>query len=403
MTNLLVVSEQLWPEGGGGTLATNLIINFLSQSDGIEAVVVSGTKNPARIINAKYISTPLLRTSNKVQLWTKLAYLARRKWFKELLVSSDVVYVPRYCYPLIPLAQKLGKRVVVHLHDCQVLSYNAAVLYNSCGRRGDMFETARDVIRFELLEHHSTVRALLSTLFIPVNRLSRAWVSEADDILCVSHNQREIIGSAMPELADRLEVVCNPLPKVSLTEKRLKDPTIMYLGGDSYVKGFHIFLRASVKLLKRDRGVKFLLAGSLKHAKNVSLIEKLNITFKKAFTLFDHLKHEKVLNLHSVSHALLFPSILKEPLPYAVLESMLSRTVPVASKLGGVPEIVEGSFAEKMLFEPYDVDGCIDRVESLLAMSNEQIKDVGFDLRDVALKKFNLEATKKKLIKVFLS
>ena len=109
--------------------------------------------------------------------------------------------------------------------------------------------------------------------------------------------------------------------------------------------------------------------------------------------MLGHLKYAEVLRLHSTSHALLFPSIWEEPLPYVVVESMFAGTILIASGVGGVPEIVEGSFAEKMLFEPYNVDECIDRLELLLALPNEQVVDIGFNLRNVALKKFNSEDT----------
>lgn len=398
MTKLLTVSEQSWPEGGGGSFATHLIIDLFSQFDDIETVVLSGTKSPARTARTKYVFIDLLRASNKVQLWTNLAYLTRRKWFIGLLVSSDVLYIPRYCYPLIPLAQKLGKKVIVHLHDYQVLTYNAAVLHNSYGKY--ILKTARDAVKFELLEHSSAARALLNVLFTPMNRLSRIWVSEADEIVCVSHRQREIIGSAVPELADRLKTVYNPLPDMPKAKKRLGDQTIMYLGGDSYVKGFYVFLRASIKLLKKDPNVKFLLVGNIKNT-NRLLIEKLNKRSKGAFNLLGRVKHENILKLYSMSRALLFPSICEEASPYVVLEAMLSGTIPIASRIGGIPEIVQGTYAEDTLFTPESVDEIVDRIESVLSLSKEQLDDIGIGLRELLLKRFDREMIKQQLVEVF--
>jgi glycosyltransferase involved in cell wall biosynthesis len=116
-----------------------------------------------------------------------------------------------------------------------------------------------------------------------------------------------------------------------------------------------------------------------------------------------YLKNEDVLKLHSISYALLFPSICEEPWPYAVLEAMVCGTIPIASRVGGVPEMVKGSFAEKMLFEPGNVRQFMDKMELLLAMSNEQIIDAGFNIRETALMKFGSEATKKRIREIFLS
>ncbi|MEM0489124.1 MAG: glycosyltransferase family 4 protein, partial [Candidatus Bathyarchaeia archaeon] len=185
-----------------------------------------------------------------------------------------------------------------------------------------------------------------------------------------------------------------------LVEKNLGNSTFLYLGGDSYVKGFSIFLRASQEVLKRNLNVKFLLAGGFKDV-NRLIIEKLNRSFKRAYNLLGYLKHEEVSKLYSISHALLFPSICEEPLPYAVLEAMLMGTIPIASKVGGIPEIVGGTYAEEMMFEPGNVEELVSRMESVLTMSSEQIVDVGHRLREAVLKKFNPEVVKRELIKVF--
>ncbi|MEM0488987.1 MAG: glycosyltransferase family 4 protein, partial [Candidatus Bathyarchaeia archaeon] len=185
-----------------------------------------------------------------------------------------------------------------------------------------------------------------------------------------------------------------------LVEKNLGNSTFLYLGGDSYVKGFSIFLRASQEVLKRNLNVKFLLAGDFKDV-NRLIIEKLNTRFKKAYNLLGYLKHEEVSKLYSMSYALLFPSICEEPLPYAVLEAMLAGTIPIASEVGGVPEIVGGTLAERFMFKPGDVDGLTDRMEALLTMSSNDVMNIGLKLREAVLRRFSIEDTKKRLLEVF--
>jgi glycosyltransferase involved in cell wall biosynthesis len=83
------------------------------------------------------------------------------------------------------------------------------------------------------------------------------------------------------------------------------------------------------------------------------------------------------------------------------MEAMAMGTIPVASKVGGIPEIVGGTPAEKMLFEASDVDGFVDKMESVLAMSGKQVVDTGFALREAALKRFNNEKIRQQLLEVF--
>ena len=69
--------------------------------------------------------------------------------------EHDVVYIPRYCYSLVPFAKRLGKKVFVHLHDYQPISYNATVFSEA---KGDRSSPNVDAVKFELLEHGSALR-----------------------------------------------------------------------------------------------------------------------------------------------------------------------------------------------------------------------------------------------------
>jgi len=48
-----------------------------------------------------------------------------------------------------------------------------------------------------------------------------------------------------------------------------------------------------------------------------------------------------------------------------LVESSLLDTVPVASRVGGVPEVVEGMPAEEYLFAPGDAEELAGKVEML--------------------------------------
>ena len=82
---------------------------------------------------------------------------------------------------------------------------------------------------------------------------------------------------------------------------------------------------------------------------------------------------------------------------YAVMEAMLSGTIPIASRVGAVPEIVEGTVAESYLFEPGNVDQLVRTMESILVISKEDLIDLAQRLRNQALNKFSNEATKRAL------
>ena len=189
---------------------------------------------------------------------------------------------------------------------------------------------------------------------------------------------------------------------ISWPHTRLKWITLLWqAGGDSYVKGFYVFLEASQKILKKRSGVKFLLAGKFDDA-NKLLVKKLNERFGKAFKIFGWLGDQKLLDFYSKGRALIVPSICEEPSPYVVLEAMLTGTIPIASKTGGIPEIVEETYAEKMLFQPGNVDEMVCKIEETLQLPKTELGVIGFKLREAVLKKFDNEKIKREWARVLL-
>lgn len=400
MLSLLVISERFWPEGSGGALATFLITKMLATCGNFRVTVITGTPSPARINGVSFVIDEAFKISNKPLRWLYFLRPLVRERYKSLMRGFDIIYIP-FGYPLIPLAKELDKRVIVHLHDYQPIAYNSTIPHNY---RGDLAYDIKAELTYELFEHGSIKRAIAGSLLTLTITLCRAWVRKADTIICVSRRQAEIMSNLAPELAHRIRVVYNPLPEVPQIEEKFKCPTFTYTGGGSYVKGFHIFIKGALNILRRGDNVNFLLTGGLRgfRREHEKIIEKLNNTFAGRFRLLGRLPYEDVLKLYSRSHAVLVPSIWEEPLPYVVMEAMAMGTLPIASRVGGILEIVEGTPAENYLFKPGDPNDLTDKMESLLAMSNEQITNISIDLREAVLRKFSSEVTKEKLMDVFL-
>jgi len=126
-------------------------------------------------------------------------------------------------------------------------------------------------------------------------------------------------------------------------------------------------LKTRVSFLKTGHLFAFILEISL-----ARIVASKRLASKLGYKVLGYISREGVLRLHSQSLALLLPSICEEPLPYMVMEAMAMGTLPIASRVGGIPEIVEGTYAEDMLFEVDNVEELVERVESVLAMSRER-------------------------------
>ena len=398
MSLILVVTERYWPEGSGGELATHLILDILRKR--FDVIVVTGTKNPSRLSGVKYIYEPLLSKREKPILWLNTLKLIRSQRFQKLLRESDIVYIPRFAFPIIPYAKKLNKKVVVHLHDYIPISYTATVLapYEEHKHRITL-----DDIGLECMKSYK--HCIGASLLWWLSKLARKWISQADKVVCVSKRQAEIIADQVPELRDKIEVVYNPLPPEIINaepRKELDDtPTFLYVGGDSYIKGFHILLKAVKELGKQGIGLRIFLVGGYNYS-SLRILSELRSKYQSLeIKVLGKVSHKDVIKLHEKSWALIFPSITEEPLPYAVVEAMTLGTIPVASSVGGVPEIVGDCPAKKFLFKPGDVNVLIEKLKILTLQSKENILSLAMECRNHIIEIFNKENIERKIVGVF--
>jgi len=395
---VLVLSELFWPEGGGAELATYLVTNVLRRA--FEVTVVTGSKNPAVPRGVKYVYEPLLARREKLFLWLNVLKLIKAERFRKLICRADIVYIPRLSFPVIPYAKEMGKTVVVHLHDYIPVSYSAAIL-------APYEEHIHRVTRDDLaLECRKGVNYCLgSSLLWWLPKLARKWITQADKVVCVSKRQARIIMDLIPELEDKIEVIYNPLPPELVNRGVHKSleviPTFLYIGGDSYVKGFHILLQALRKLGKRGVRAKLILASSYSY-ESFKALKELGERFRNLeIRVAGRVKYEELLNLYNRAWALIFPSLWEEPLPYAVIESMLVGSIPIASRVGGVPEVVEGTYAKSLMFTPGDFEEVAERLERVSHLSRDQLINIGLELREFVLKKFNGDTIEQHLLKIF--
>ena len=401
---VLTVSEIFWPEGGGAELATRLIVEQLSRA-GCEVTVVAGTRKPEPVPGVEFHYTPLLKASNRLVRWGLMEALAQQRWFKELLKSHDVLYVPLAAYPLIPLAKKHGLRVVVHLHNYAPVRYHGVKYYFEPDAL-TLSQELKLALYHELHAHRNPARAALMPLSFALYKRSQAWIRQADTIICVSKRQAEIVVKSNPHLIDKMEVVYNPIPPELLNHEPRKEldntPTFLYVGGDSYTKGFHVLLQILNKLSKRGVRARFILAGKY-GSKSLGTLEQLCNKYRNLeIQILGKIEFNKLKELHRRTWALLFPSICEEPLPYAVVEASLLGTIPIASKAGGVEEILSNSIGEKYLFDFEDLKSVMRMLNIVINSDPYDIINDGIKLRKLVLLKFGNEMLLNRLLKLFI-
>jgi len=386
-----IFSNFFWPEGGGADVATRAVAKTLLR-ERFRVVAVSGTAAPCYdgLRGLRYFHWRLFEQKPKPLEWVSL--FANAGAIKRFIEQSDIVYIPSHS--LIPLAiiarrVKPKVKIIIHLHGYQPISYSAAVLPNSP-------KTNADQVVFELRDHNSVLRAVATGLLIPANEINVLALRHADKIIFVSRRQMEIITGRLPWVRNKAAVVPNIPPDTHYAEKNYSStPTLLYAGGSSLLKGFRLVLQAGLTLSKHEPCPRIVVTNHLSDQAK-KLIDEHNR--KRTFEALGRIDHKQLLEILTKAWSLLFPSLWEEPWGYAVMEAMFSGTIPIASRVGGTPELIKGTAAENYLFEPGNADEFVERIESVLALSRENAFDIGQMIREQTLRKFKSETSKNILL-----
>jgi glycosyltransferase involved in cell wall biosynthesis len=289
---------------------------------------------------------------------------------------------------------------VVHLHDYIPISYTAIVLAPYEEHKHDI---TLDDIRLECMKSHK--HCIGASLLWWLSKLARKWISQADKIFCVSRRQAEIIADQAPELRDKIEVVYNPLPPEIINAEPRKEldntPTFLYVGGDSYVKGFHILLQALNKLGKQGAKARFILTNKYS-PRSLKILKQLSDKYRNLeIRVLGKIEYSKLIELYRKAWALLFPSIWEEPLPYAIVEAMTLGTISIASRVGGVTELLNGTIAQQFTVIPGSVNDLAKRISMITSLTTDEVKVLGFKLREEILRKLDPNKIERRIIEVF--
>jgi len=181
----------------------------------------------------------------------------------------------------------------------------------------------------------------------------RTAASAAAAVVAVSDGMRADILAAYPEiLAERIRVIRNgidtteyhPDPNTDVLERHgidLGRPYVIFVGRITRQKGVPVLLRAASALVAGAQLV--LLAGQPDtpelEGEVTELVDGLRANRSGVFWIPEMLPKPEVIQL--LSHATVFaiPSIY-EPLGIVNLEAMACATAVVASRTGGIPEVV---------------------------------------------------------------
>jgi glycosyltransferase involved in cell wall biosynthesis len=378
---ILFLSELFYPHGGGAEFATYLIAKELTKN-GHEIKIVTnefeGESKQSQMDGFSVIRKPLLNNPNSVKfsMLLKGGHFTNR-WLSTYVGWADVVYVPRYWYSSIPLIKKMGKPLIVHLHDyipiCPVSNLFDSRSNKLCSERGC---SAGCVYSYERLKGTDKIGSNVSSVLNSTIGRYMGWLIKCSDaVICVSNAQRDLITCRIPELKEKTSVIYNPLP--DLQQIPITNKGFAFFGGSSPLKGFQVLAKAIPRV--QDQSFKVKAAGFRDPDWSTNELDK-------RFELLGWVSEKDLSKVNSEVVSVLVPSIWAEPAPYVVYEAILRGRLVIGSKIGGIPEQLEGCKG-CLLTKPGDPSDLADKIEVMLGLDLDEAQSFADYNRDNLKKK----------------
>jgi spore coat protein SA len=213
----------------------------------------------------------------------------------------------------------------------------------------------------------------------------RRALAKADQVICVSDYIRRCAVSCFPEHSAKFSVVINATdPQVfrpygaeavdALAGLVALDPVCRYLlfvGRLTEIKGVHVLIEAFQKIHEMFPETRLIITGSSFFGGAATTVyeqslRELAAPVADAIVFTGFLPHDKLRYLYSAVDIVCLPSVWQDPCPLVVFEAMSAGSCLVASRVGGIPEIVEHG-VDAVLVEPDDATGLATAVCWVLA------------------------------------
>jgi len=266
----------------------------------------------------------------------------------------DVVYIHNDPYLAGVVGRSAGRALVLHMHNDH-LSAKAA-------------------------------RPLLSRI-----------VGRCDRVLCVSDFIRDRARAAFPGLATRIDTVLNaielPSPEERTARGSMTAPQFLYAGRLVPEKGVGVLLAAFAQVRDSLPRARLTIAGSsfFARAPRPAFERGLRLQAESlgdsvAFAGF--IPRERLWRLYRQADAVIVPSTWDEPFGLVVLEAMASGACVIASRVGGIPELIDDG--RTGLLVPGGDAAALARSMLCVAVNPGSGRRLGVAARDEALRRFSL-------------
>jgi glycosyltransferase involved in cell wall biosynthesis len=355
--------QEIWNPGGIATYIRHL--SMAQQAMGHEVYFLSKKS----CVTRDAIATPIIVPDEK------LLFAQARKLKLDILHLHTTIYTP----PPADLA--VIRTVHIHSPYCPSESKYLGQWNQPCDRAYSF----PGCLWGHLIDRCGSVRPKnLSSNFQKTQR-ELAILSRLPVITVSKFLKEQMIQAGYPE--DQIHALTIFAPEVLnySAPPQAGIPHFVFLGRITPQKGLDWLLQA---LQKVKVPVHLDIAGEgYKKSEMQQLAQKLGLN--EQVTFHGWLSAEQVCGLLNSARALIFPSVWHEPAGFVALEAMAHARPVIASRVGGIPEMVLDQ-VNGLLVEPNDVEALANRIEHL-ALDWNLAKKMGETGRKQTIEHFTLQ------------
>lgn len=401
---ILQANKFYYPKGGADKYFIDLT-EALNAAGHKTAVFAMADSRNLKSPDAKYFVSKIEFNGgglkDKIKIPERMIYSreAKRKFARELDdFKPDIVHVHNIYHQLSPSILEAAKErnipVVMHLHDYKLVCPNYRLFTKNRVCRKCLDKKSYWPCLYNNC-YESTAASFLAALEMTIHhKWLHIYEKNIDLLIAPSEFMRRlVIESGWPE--DKIITLYNPAPKISELTKidNQEKDYLLYFGRLAPEKGINDLIHAA-----KNSGKLLHIAGSGSEEKNIRKEFAPEIKDGR-IKLLGRLSGKLLSDEIAGARAIVFPSLWPENMPLALLESLAQGKVVIASRIGGLPEIIVDK-KNGFLFNAGDIKGLETVIRTVFRSKPEDLKMI--KLKAVAsAKKLDPDIHLQKILKIY--
>ena len=315
---------------------------------------------------------------------TDAEFFASRFYIKQIKTQNPDIIISQYDFDtsIVKAATKANKKIIVYTHIWWPVCPKLTLLkWNNERCKG--FHDSDCITCIRLTKNRNISRYLFNIFkFIleikstqrKMERRIRNLNSQNVTIVVPSSQMKDyFIKNGLN--GKQIKVIPNGIAPIDfIYNLKEKDKIVTYLGGDSEVKGYNIYLEVAKRVKTLIPDVKFYATGTCERKVNY-----INYT--------GQVDSSSVKELLTKSRCTVFPAIWDEPFSIVWLESMASGTPIVTFNTGIASDVIDNG-KNGFIIKTFDIDEMVLRVTQLVS-DDRLFLSMSENARKTSVNKFN--------------